>query len=246
VVESRLECARRHRFPEVEGVFDLLGDGARGGLDLFGSPYGWLYDHGVKERGLATLAARLLFGADISELFEMMDAGVRCDPGQLVLDVACGGAPSLRTAAGRMRGTYVGVDLSAAMLARAAAMRREEGLGGVVLLRGDATDLPLQDGCADRALCFNGLHVMPDKAAVLAELARVLKPGGQCWGNYAARPGAGPTALLRPWLGVGFGGGFFHPADPDELKATARAAGFSSWRQHRSGSIVFFRGHIAG
>jgi SAM-dependent methyltransferase len=238
LVESRLECARRHRFPEVEGVFDLLGTTAAGGFDFFATPYGWLYDSGVKSRGLAGVAARLLWGAAIGEMYDMMDAGVRCEPGQVVLDVPCGGAPSLRTAAGRMRGTYVGIDLSLPMLTRAAAVRREENLDGVVLIRGDVTDLPLEDATVDRVLCFNGLHVLPDKAAALEQMARVLRPGGECWGTAVV---GGP--MTRPWIR---GALFFHPGDAAEIKATAKASGFATWRQHQSGAVLFFRGRRAG
>jgi ubiquinone/menaquinone biosynthesis C-methylase UbiE len=245
VVGSSLECSRRHRHPEIGGVFDLL-PAAGGGFDLFGTPYGRLYDAGIKNRGLARLAGRLLFGMDAGEIFEMMDAAVRCEPGEVVLDLPCGGAPGLRAAPGRMRGTYVGVDLSLPMLAQAARIRREEDLDGVVLIRGDATDLPLQDGSVDRVLCLNGLHVIPDQEAVLRELHRVLKPGGQCWGSAIARRGQGGLLGVLGTLTAGVEPRLLHPVDPAGLKAAARAIGFSTWRQHLSGSMLVFRGRVGG
>ena len=72
-----------------------------------------------------------------------------------------------------MKGTLIGLDLSNGMLQRAAALRDSNHLSGVILARGDATRLPLLDACVDRILCFNGLHVMPDKAMVLDEFFRV-------------------------------------------------------------------------
>lgn len=240
---SSLSCAAGHNFPEIEGYYDLWPAGTpEPSLDFFSGPYGAVYDAGIKARGLATIAARALWGADAAEMYRLMDAGVKCGRGEVVLDVPCGGAPGLRTAAGRMLGTYLGLDASAAMLGRAASIRREEQLDGVILARGDATDLPISDESIDRVLCFNGLHVLHDKDVVLNEFVRVLRPGGEAWGTVVVRQG-GLGGRLRPWTSSPFF--FFHPADADELSAMARAAGFSEWEQERTGSILIFRGRTA-
>jgi SAM-dependent methyltransferase len=107
-------------------------------------------------------------------------------PGQRVLDVGCG--PGRHSAALRERGIeVVGIDISARFTQLAAG-------AGLTVARADARALPLADGWADAALslCQGGFGLsgppaagLPAEAvdladgAVLAEIARVLRPGGQ-------------------------------------------------------------------
>jgi ubiquinone/menaquinone biosynthesis C-methylase UbiE len=67
---------------------------------------------------------------------------------------------------------YVGLDLTAAMLARAP--RRED----LALVRGDAMRLPFADGAFDFAVLHLIVAVVPQPARALSEAARVLKSGG--------------------------------------------------------------------
>ena len=94
-------------------------------------------------------------------------------PGDRVLDVACGTGIVARRAAAR-GATVVGVDVNAQMLdvARAADP-------AVEWIEADATALPLADDAFDVVLCQQGLQFMPDPAAALAEMRRVLAPGGR-------------------------------------------------------------------
>jgi SAM-dependent methyltransferase len=236
-----LVCPRGHTFLLRDGFFDLWPpDAAQPGLDWFSTPYGVVYDTGIKERWLARLAGRIGWGADIGKMYDLMDEGVKCAPGQVVVDVPCGGAPPLRAAAGRLQGTYVGIDLSESMLMRALTEVHAEGLENVVLVRGDATRMPLKSRSVDRILCFNGLHVLPDKAAALREFHRVLRPGGEVWGNVVTSDPTLNGMLTRPWFSRPWL--FFHPADPIELEQTAIDVGFYTWDQDQEGSMVFFRG----
>jgi len=235
-----LECRRGHRYDAVDGVFDLWPEGRPlPRLDVFATPYGLAYDTAIKERWLARLGGLVGWGADVRPMFRLMDEGVKCEAGEVVLDVPVGGGPTLRAAPGRSHGLVVGIDLSLPMLARAARVVREESLERVVLARGDASHLPLADGSVDRVLCFNGLHVMPRKDEVLREFRRVLKPGGELWGSVVV-----VNALLRrarPWIN---GGLWFAPADPDALEEMARREGFSRWRTETSGSLMTFRAAV--
>ena len=236
-----LICSRGHRFIAIDGYFDLWPtDQPQPAVDWFATPYGVVYDTAIKERWLARLGGRLGWGADIGRVFEMMDEGVKCGPGQVILDVPVGGAPPLRSAPGRLLGTYVGVDLSTPMLRRAVRERTAEGLDNVVLARADAMRLPLSARVVDRVLCFNGLHVLPDKLTAMREFHRVLKPGGQLWGNVVIADTSLAAMVVRPWFSRSWL--FFHPADPDELELLAERAGFSTWEQDVEGSMLFFRG----
>jgi SAM-dependent methyltransferase len=236
-----LACSRNHHFDAVDGIFDLWPRSVPvPGLDWFATPYGLVYDNAIKERWLARLAGRLGWGTGIDRMFQMMDDGVKTAPDEVVLDVPVGGAPPLRAAPGRLRGTYIGIDLSLEMLRRAEAERRAEGLRNVVLARGDIHHLPLADRSVDRALCFNGLHVIPDKATALGEMHRVLKPGALLRGNVVVRDPSARGRALRPWFSRSWL--FFHPADPDELRQLALASGFVRWDQQSEGSMLYFEG----
>jgi SAM-dependent methyltransferase len=236
-----LVCTHGHRFIAMDGYYDLWPTNQpQPPVDWFATPYGVVYDAAIKERWLARLAGRLGWGADIGKMFEMMDEGVKCEPGQVILDVPVGGAPPLRSAPGRMRGTYIGIDVSTEMLRRAARERAAEGLENVILARADAQRLPIRSAAIDRVLCFNGLHVLTEKAAVLREFHRVLKPGGQLWGNVVISDTSIGGMLARPWFRRDWL--FFHPADANELEDLALASGFSTWEQEVEGSMLFFRG----
>jgi SAM-dependent methyltransferase len=54
---------------------------------------------------------------------------------------------------------------------------------GSTAVPGLAAALPLSDATADLCVCYSGLHVVEDPGAVLAEIARCLKPGGEVVGT---------------------------------------------------------------
>ena len=119
------------------------------------------------------------------------------EPGEDVIDVACGtGLVTLPAAAtvavaggapGRDRsGRVTATDLSPGMVAETEARARSTGLTNVEGVRCGAEDLTV-DGPYDVALCSLGLMYMPDPARALAEMRRVLRPGGRIvvsvWGE---------------------------------------------------------------
>lgn len=112
----------------------------------------------------------------LAELF-LRHVGLR--EGQRVLDVACGTGVVARQAAGMLgsAGSVVGIDLNAKMLEVAAA-NSPEAEATIEWREGDAADLPSTDEQFDVALCQQGLQFIPNKAAALREMHRVLKPGG--------------------------------------------------------------------
>ncbi|WP_235949473.1 class I SAM-dependent methyltransferase [Candidatus Frankia alpina] len=92
-------------------------------------------------------------------------------PGERLLEIGVGTGLISRAFAERGR-SVVGVDLSAAMLAHA-----HERLPGRIV-RADAAALPLRTGAVDACLAVHVLHLVGDPDRVLAEVARVLRPGG--------------------------------------------------------------------
>ncbi len=93
------------------------------------------------------------------------------------LDVACGPGIVTRALAGHV-GEAVGVDLTPAMVEKAAAEAAGLGVRNVRFVLGDATALPLGDGAFDGAVTRFSLHHIPAPARVLREMARVVRAGG--------------------------------------------------------------------
>jgi SAM-dependent methyltransferase len=102
-------------------------------------------------------------------------------PGEHVVDVGCGaGIDSLIAA--RMVGPgghVVGVDMTPAMLAKARHSVAESGLANVEIREGYGEALPIAGSWADVVISNGVLNLMPDKAAALREMGRVLKPNGR-------------------------------------------------------------------
>lgn len=118
---------------------------------------------------------------------------LRPGPTGRVLDVATGtGDLALAMAATGHHPQVVGLDLVPAMLARArdkAARRRAR----LPLVTGDGTRLPFADHSFDAVTIAFGIRNIPDRPAALAEMARVLVPGGHLYVLEFASP-------QRPWV----------------------------------------------
>ena len=102
-------------------------------------------------------------------------------PGRKVLDVACGsGGPALRIAE-KTGCSVAGVDLheDAIATARSLAVQRRLQERTQFLVGDAARDLPFADGEFDAITCIDAINHLPERARVLAEWARMLKPGGR-------------------------------------------------------------------
>lgn len=100
-------------------------------------------------------------------------------PGAKVLEIGCGdGGGAVIFSRAFAPGLYHGLDIDPAML-RAAARRRHGRLGAIAaFVQGDAEHLPYADATFDAVVNFGIIHHLPDWRQGVAELARVLRPGG--------------------------------------------------------------------
>jgi arsenite methyltransferase len=105
----------------------------------------------------------------------------RIPAGATVLDIGCGAGTDLLLAARRTgpEGRAIGVDMTEAMRHRASAGAIACGLRHVEVRDGDATRLPLADRSVDVVISNGVLNLVPEKERAVAEIARVLKPGGR-------------------------------------------------------------------
>jgi arsenite methyltransferase len=101
--------------------------------------------------------------------------------GERVVDVGCGAGIDSLIAAKKVGpdGRVIGVDMTPSMLEKARRAAEEAGLKSVEFREGYAEALPVEDGWADVVISNGVLNLMPDKAAALQEMSRVLKPGGR-------------------------------------------------------------------
>jgi SAM-dependent methyltransferase len=100
------------------------------------------------------------------------------DVGELVLEAGCRDATHAIALAGRYGCRVLGVDLVAAWLPRGQAEVSAAGLDAqVALVQGDLEALPVADGTCDLVWCRDVLSCVSDCGRMLAECARVLRPG---------------------------------------------------------------------
>ena len=100
-------------------------------------------------------------------------------PGHRVLDFGCGpGTISVGLAKAVAPGELHGIDMEESQIELARSVVEAGGRDNATFHVGDVTALPFEDGFFDVAHCRNVLMHVPDTAAVLAEVKRVLKPGG--------------------------------------------------------------------
>ncbi len=105
---------------------------------------------------------------------------LRIPEGARVLDLGCGAGVDALIASRLVGagGSVVGIDLSPTMLERARRAAATAQATNIRFLRADAERLPLKTASIDLALVNGLFNLVPDRAALFGELARVVRPGG--------------------------------------------------------------------
>jgi arsenite methyltransferase len=165
-VRERYEAIAEGRLPSCCGL--AAGDGAAGGAALA---------LGYSAEDLAALpdGANLDLGCGAPLQFLALQLG------ETVLDLGSGAGVDALLAARRVGagGRVIGVDMTPAMLARARDNAAAAGFGNVEFRAGRLEALPLGNDEVDAVTSNCVINLVPDKAAVFAEIARVLRPGGR-------------------------------------------------------------------
>ncbi len=149
-----------------------------------------------------------------------------------VVDLGCGtGQLTQRLIRRFSDAIIVAVDVSDGMLTEAAGRLRGVGGEAQPLVRADALQLPFAASSVDLVVCTESFHWYPDQARALAELARVLKPGGRLLiASIATMTGAGDR-LLR-WA-TGAGGSTIRALPPHGMRELLARSGFDVISQRR-------------
>jgi SAM-dependent methyltransferase len=127
---------------------------------------------------------------DLAQVPKEADLGLGCGapiahlalrPGETVVDLGSGPGLDAFLAARQVgpTGRVIGVDMTPEMLERARASAAKAGLAHVEFREGRLERLPVESGSVDAVTSNCVINLVPDKAAVFAEIARVLKPGGR-------------------------------------------------------------------
>jgi ubiquinone/menaquinone biosynthesis C-methylase UbiE len=157
-----------------------------------------------------TLPSPIVHAFDQSDASDMRDAlftALAPERGERILEVGAGSGCYALEVAEEVgpEGTVDIVDGLPYRLEDAVSAARERGLDNVSPTLGDGRYLPFGDAWFDGAYMIAALGDVPDPPAALAELARVLRPGGR--------------------LAIGELDGDPHRVDPERLRASAAAAG---------------------
>jgi arsenite methyltransferase len=148
-------------------------------------------------------------------------------PGETVLDLGSGGGIDVILSARRVgpAGKAYGLDMTDEMLDLARANARAAGLPNVEFLKGQIEAMPLPDNTADVVISNCVINLAADKARVLREAFRVLKPGGRFAVSDVVIRGDVPAEVRKSmelWVGCVAGA-----LSDDEYRRELTAAGFS-------------------
>jgi len=142
------------------------------------------------------------------------------------VDLACGPGLVARAIAGRV-GSVRGLDLTPAMVEEATRRAAEEGVGKVEFAVGDATATGLPDASFYGAITRLSLHHIPGPARVVAEMARLARPGGWVLVSDIAADTDGEALAWREEIERLRDPSHWACVTPERLRAMGEAAGLA-------------------
>jgi SAM-dependent methyltransferase len=160
-------------------------------------------------------------------------------PGETVLDLGSGGGLDVLLSARRVgpAGTAYGLDGSTDMLALARANAAQSGVTNACFLHGHIEDIPLPDERVDVVISNCVINLSADKPRVLAEVFRVLRPGGRLGiSDVTADEGVDPGELAAAEQRAGCLGGALTQAQYRDLLLAAGFTGSTITSTHEAGA----------
>ncbi|RUX03241.1 MULTISPECIES: methyltransferase domain-containing protein [unclassified Mesorhizobium] len=206
---------------------------------------------GLEERIIAALAdtgvdvAHLRAG-DLEAVDEFHIGGVAATrdlisqlglkPGARLLDIGSGIGGPARFVANNAGVDVTGIDLTQSYVDIATSLSRRTGMAGKThFVQGSALDMPFAKAGFDAAMILHVGMNLPDKAKLMSEAARVLKPGGVFAVYDVMRLKDGALTYPLPWASnetISF------VATPDDYRSAAAAAGFSVTAERPRGAFA--------
>jgi SAM-dependent methyltransferase len=156
--------------------------------------------------------------------------------GETVLDLGSGAGADVLISARRVgpAGRAIGVDMTDEMLDRARANAARAGIGNAEFVKGYIEDVPLPDASVDVVISNCVINLAADKRVVLAEAARVLRPGGRfAVSDIIADPGMDDATRADMQLWTGCVAGALTEAEYRSALSTAGLVGIEIRPTHR-------------
>jgi ubiquinone/menaquinone biosynthesis C-methylase UbiE len=177
--------------------------------------------------GLPDYAPQLLaYHAEFATELQAMVAKLPLSSGSKVLEIAAGDGQFAIWLSQRVKptGTVTAIDISQAWLREAGRNCREQNAEQVQLAQVDATRLPYNDGSFDFVWCGQSLYSLPRLNDCLAEMVRVLRPGGK----LAILENDSLHHVLLPW--------------PVDLELQIHAAELKAWQRQTNRPARYYAG----
>ena len=158
-------------------------------------------------------------------------------PGETVLDLGSGGGIDVLLSARRVgdSGFVYGLDMTDEMLKLARDHAAEAGVTNVEFIKGYIEEIPLPDASVDVVISNYVINLSTDKPAVIAEIARVLKPGGRVGiSDVVADDSLSPEERAERGSWVGCIAGALSHSEYRELLASAGLSDISIEATHQA------------
>jgi SAM-dependent methyltransferase len=167
----------RERYGKIAEGEDTGCCGPQAASACCGGDGGLSLQVGYRAKDLGRVPAAANLGLGCGAPLDFLDL----QPGETVLDLGSGPGLDCFLAAERVgaTGRVIGVDMTPAMLERARVNATKGGYANVEFREGRLESLPLGDASVDAITSNCVINLVPDKAAVFRQVARVLKPGGR-------------------------------------------------------------------
>lgn len=231
---TRAELAFRSEPDFEDGIYRALSKRPRLGLaqaSNFWPVTAKLYEPLWRKRSLSLLTAGSF---TVERELALMLSWLAPKANERILDLACSAGLYARTLLKHEPSLKLdALDFSLPFLQTAKAYAQRDGLA-MTLVQADVHDLPYQNGVFDALVCGGSLNEFSDLPLVLAEMARVLKPGGRIWVMYLKPSQALLGRALQAFIrlsGIRF-------IVPETLERNAELKGLTLLKAQHRGVVV--------